>query len=136
MIVKIMTANHHKKNYRGYIEAAIRARLGTLAPRIPWDKPDPAVPPVLAWVYEGYLVASCECGGNIFYEPGEVFFCPDCLNLGTGGQPRTVLMPEGFAEGEQLLVQRPNLANRNWLRGETLADLIAENIEHAQDLEG
>jgi len=41
-----------------------------------------------------------------------------------------VEFPEDRATIEAILLLRPNPANRNWLPGETLADLVLENVVH------
>lgn len=126
MINQILTCNTHKRNYRQYILSAARATFGSAMPAIQWGTVDQQHP-VVAWVYRGYWVVTCECRGQVYYEPGEPFFCPDCLNVLTAGTPRAVLMPENRAEAERLLCERPNMENRNWEPGESVAVLETEN---------
>lgn len=70
------------------------------------------------------------CAGAQVIEPGEPFCCVDCVMSGNEGYSMDVVYPEERAEIERILMLRPNPLNRNWLPHETIADLIAENLEH------
>jgi hypothetical protein len=62
-----------------------------------------------------------------------VFRCADC---GTGAD---VVWPPFVEDAERLLMMRPDPRTRNWLPGEDLHDLLAENMVHgvlADALEG
>lgn len=56
----------------------------------------------------------------------EGFICPDC------GMATSVVWPSAdmVAGVERLLLMRPHPKNQNWLPGETLDDLLLENIAH------
>lgn len=54
----------------------------------------------------------------------EIFLCSDC------GWTGPAVWPAKAAEIEALLNLRPLQVNRNWVPGETLADLHIENLEH------
>jgi len=72
------------------------------------------------------------CDNPIIHEPGEPFFCPNCMMEGNDGFAMTVVYPENYAEIEAVLMKRPDPKTRNWLHAkkETVADLIKENEAH------
>lgn len=127
MLDTILTANKRFKNYRGYIEKAIKKRY-TIVPQIDWNNPSGV--PLPAYILRGAWVVGCECLETVFYEPGEAFFCPNCLNATNGHQPRPVEMPSERAIIEGLLLKRPDPNTRNWLAGESTDDLLLENFTH------
>ena len=84
-----------------------------------------------AEVIKGQWVVRCPCGNAQFTSRAEKrFFCVSCLNAEAGGQWIKVTWPRKSEEGEAVLLARPFFDQRNWLAGETLADLIAQNREH------
>ena len=56
------------------------------------------------------------------------FLCVVCGNKRSGGLWLTVTWPDDVEAGEALLGMRPNVKNQNWLPGESVADLAAENL--------
>jgi len=56
------------------------------------------------------------------FEP--FFRCWDC------GAGADIVWPSNLEDIERLLMMRPDPIARNWFPGETLADLLAENIRH------
>jgi hypothetical protein len=54
----------------------------------------------------------------------DAFRCADCELTCPADWPRE------RAEIEKVLSRRPLAGERNWLPGETLLDLVAENVEH------
>lgn len=72
------------------------------------------------------------CAGAIFVQPGEPYFCPDCMMQANNFHPMKVIWPENRTAIEAVLVKRPDPLTRNWLpaKGETLAMLKAENEAH------
>jgi hypothetical protein len=58
------------------------------------------------------------------------FFCTECSNGAAGGKWIAVVWPADREEIELALGQRPHPDNRNWLPGETIADLWLENAAH------
>ena len=127
MLDKILTAQDRYKNYRLYVAKHIKERY-RITPAIEWDAPRGN--PVSAYILRGSWVVGCECLETIYYQPGEAFFCPNCLNATNGHAPRPVLMPDNRQAIEAALLERPNPQNRNWLLGETLDLLQAQNIIH------
>lgn len=79
----------------------------------------------------GRWVARCPrpwCTNAIALNPGDTQF--ECAAADGCGQVADVIWPPDPAAIEALLLMRPVPATRNWLPGETLADLIAENAAH------
>ena len=58
------------------------------------------------------------------------FFCVECGNAAVSGQWVTVVWPNEVAAIEEVLSKRPDVKNHNWLPGESVADLVADNNEH------
>lgn len=89
--------------------------------------------PAYAHISHSRLVALCpNCGGAeaVWREGPHVMLCANCGNADIQGRLRTVILPDNLNEIEQLLMQRSNPATRNWLSGETIEELEAENIGH------
>lgn len=76
----------------------------------------------------GRWVADCpRCPSALWVEPGNTSVkCIDC------GLPYETVWPSGdmIAGVERLLSARPNVVSRNWEPGESLHDLLSQNIEH------
>ena len=89
--------------------------------------------PLLTYVNHGRWVVKCECGGaEKAWEEG-FFMCQSCFNAGHKHQYRKSVFPKDRVKIEELLSLR-SLPNRNWLLGETINDLEAENKEHKAEL--
>ncbi len=85
---------------------------------------------VLAYVNHGRWLGKCECGGAEYVEPDQpIFMCCSCWNAGDAHLWRPVVFPEEQRTIEALLLVRPAEA-RNWVPGEGLGDLAAENEAH------
>lgn len=71
--------------------------------------------------------AHTSSGGRV-----ELFRCPLCHNAAAGKRPFQVLWPSRAQAGriERILACRPDPATRNWVPGESLHMLCAENIQH------
>jgi len=83
--------------------------------------------PVYAQVNHGRWIVACECGGAQLTRPGlDRFLCLECLNDHVGRQWRKVLWPRDVDAIDDALTTRP-VNNRNWVHGETVAQLLAEN---------
>lgn len=76
----------------------------------------------------GRWIADClTCGSADRFRPGT----PDMTCMECGAYQEIVWPAESLVVGvERLLMMRPNPATRNWEPGETLHDLLAENVEH------
>ena len=86
---------------------------------------------VRAWVNRSSWAVNCPfCKGSQVIEPGDLFFCVDCLMLGNEGYAMKVWFPKERKMIEKILMYRPDPQTRNWLIGETLDQLRAENVEH------
>lgn len=145
-----MSPDGTPKGYYLHHIAVVRATRGVSLEAASLDHPSGA--PVLARVYQGQWIADCECNGASFVDPDfPAFLCFSCGNRANGGQARPVEFPPDWREIERLLLERPvddlrgltdaeraGLAqpmiivegqgglSRNWLPGETLADLHAQ----------
>lgn len=113
--------------YRQFVENCLRLRWST-GLQIDWSHPQGIV---LAQIVRSSWVARCPyCPSQMFVQPGEPFFCPDCALQGNGHKPMAVVWPKERQAIELILLKRDNPMNRNWLTGETVDDLIRENVEH------
>lgn len=101
------------------------------------------------YLNHGRWVADCprpyctnaEAFGNVAGFPGGLrsdhFECRATLDFGNGPVPIGgcglrcgVDWPPNIADIEALVLARPALITRNWRPGESLADLMRENVEH------
>lgn len=64
------------------------------------------------------------CGSAAQLRPGDGFFCAEC------GTAADVVWPASTDAIEAALMLRPHWKNRNWEPGETVLDLLLENIRH------
>ncbi len=83
--------------------------------------------PLHAYVNLGRWVCDCECGaGNATDPDWGLALCFDC------GAMHPVIFPRADerAEIERLLLARPLSRNRNWIPGESIAELAADNLVH------
>ncbi len=86
------------------------------------------LPLVAARANWGRWVVDCpRCPSARWFTPGmPEFTCLDC-----GMQAEVIWPPPDMVSGvERLLMMRPNVATRNWLHGESLHDLLQENLDH------
>lgn len=75
----------------------------------------------------GRWVVDCPrqfCGSALKLNPGDGFRCWEC------GTSADVVWPADSAAIEQALMLRPNPGNRNWVPGESVLDLLLENLRH------
>ena len=89
-----------------------------------------------AQVNAGRWIVPCpspRCGGAQYacYEDRRLW-CVDCDNAFTHGQWVPVSWPENPEEIEEVLIRRPEYA-RNWLPGETIEDLLAQDAENRDE---
>jgi len=112
-----------------FVSKTIRQNWGQPL-RIAWDETHGEV---LAEVVRSSWRVKCPfCAGALVAEPGEPFFCVDCLMQANGFQPMRVIWPGNRHAIEVVLLHRPDPLTRNWLpnNGETLDYLIFENEQH------
>lgn len=89
-----------------------------------------------AWICRGLWVANCpnrpSCGGTVAVTYGHPMLCPYCCNVDIEGWWRPIIWPPPDERGhiEELLSRRPFPETRNWMPGETLERLRAENRAH------
>lgn len=113
------------------IEKALRQRAGAGGIVI-LPTGDAETPRLSPQVGQGRWFVRCPwCpGATILVEEDPRFFCCDCCNAAVGGRYLPVDLPPDIREIERVLMRRPDVMTRNWLPGETVADLDRENIEH------
>lgn len=109
----------------------------------PLDHVTGTAEPLVARVNHGTWIASCSCGARGLPTPGMVVFldvplgwCVRCGNQGWGGGWRRVVAPplDERRAIEAVLLLRPNVEDRNWEPGETVAVLVAQNREHGDPI--
>jgi len=100
------------------------------------DNPDTAELPMPTLAYaivdcNRWLVRCPFCPAGVQYASttDHRFFCVSCLNLANDGHWVRVVWPADREAIEQALVVRANLDQRNWILGETVDDLLAENVD-------
>lgn len=89
-------------------------------------------------LYGRWLVDCPVCRGANDVDPAEaVYLCSSCYWPGIFRPDRivpahfaAVEFPGERAEIERLLLKRPYIRNRNWNPGETIADLVLQNLEN------
>lgn len=94
---------------------------------------------VLAYINHGRWIAECPAegcnGAQVASEKTRQFWCLHCGNAEIDFAWRHVRFPRYRTAIESILVQRPSARadralTRNWVRGETVIDLRAENVKH------
>lgn len=116
--------------YRAFVTRLCRERWQT-QPNWVLNESDP----LLASICRSAWVVHCDvCHEQLFIEPGEVYFCPNCLNAKHGNRARLVIFPNESdrAEIEKLLLKRVVPDTRNWNASETIGDLVKEQISHGE----
>ncbi len=91
-----------------------------------------AVDPIAARVDANRWLVDCECGNCCATDPAwAVACCYDC-----GAIHRTVVFPDDEMRElfESVLVERWRPMDRGWAPGETLVDLVAENVSIGADV--
>lgn len=92
-----------------------------------------ASPTAIAEVYQGRWLARCpfaDCSGAEYVSfENPVFFCHECRNASVAHAFVQVHVPseKGRSQIEAYLLARSERHQRNWLKGETLADLREQN---------
>jgi hypothetical protein len=126
-------ARHYKQfvrdhGYKAWVQKLIFTR-GYQLP-IQWHE---AQNEIEAYVHRDAWVADCpSCSGAMIVDDTEpLFFCVDCHNADNDGKPYRVNFPNQD-EVEALMAMRANPQARNWYPGETVEDLIEEQIEHGE----
>lgn len=97
---------------------------------------DPEASPLVARINHGAWIVSCPCDAEGEPAPGMMLWlsvpwawCVRCRNASAGGKWRPVTVPprDELAAIERVLAERHAPISRNWLPGETVAHLVAEN---------
>lgn len=96
-------------------------------PELNWREPWPSPDKVQALISGGRWIVACTTKGcsnaPLTHPDWKVARCFEC-----GAIYQDVIFPENIAEISALLVKRAYVANRNWVPGETIEELRAENI--------
>jgi len=115
---------HQFKDFSSYYRRQARRQL-TL--------PDDVYPglKIEAQINHGRWIVDCPfCkGAEYLWEGMKLFLCVSCLNNDTR-LPIRVEVPKNKSAIEKILLERENPETRNWMPGETLADLKRENKEN------
>lgn len=113
-----------RMGYRNWIAWMVNQALGWGNLEIPWSHPQGEVQ---AYVTVGLWYATCPgCKTPVLVDDREpVFFCPTCLCAENDGHPYVVSF-QGKREVEELFARRKDPRTRNWVPGESLADLEKE----------
>jgi hypothetical protein len=85
------------------------------------------------FVNQGRWMASCPfgCGeAQVTSETDHRWYCTTCSNFGGGGKWVPTIWPDNQADIETALVVRPPVF-QNWVPGETVEQLLAENLANA-----
>jgi hypothetical protein len=80
-------------------------------------------------VVMGQIVARCPDCESLHRGWGDWFYCWTCYNASLDNRLRPMTWPDDIAAIVDTLMQRPQ-QNRNWIPGETLVQLQAENVAH------
>lgn len=81
---------------------------------------------------EGRWVVECpDChSAQLACRTDPRFLCVECGNIAVEGRWRSVVWPSDVAGVEAALEQRDDAVNQNWVPGETVDDLLEENLEN------
>ena len=111
------------------ILARIAANSNVALPPVSAVSEAAAIP---AFFCRDHLIAGCEdCGDyQLVWQDSPLFMCSICWNVNAGGQFVRVTVPSNINEIYERLRVRKFPENRNWLPGESLATLDAENDAH------
>lgn len=93
----------------------------------------------VAFLEQGRWIVKCPfCpnGAQLAAKTDHRWFCTECLNLAVGQRWVPVAWPKRVTEIEVVLMRRPNRENRNCLPGETVEQLLGENILFGEILPG
>lgn len=119
-----------------FIVSQVAGRFGVLIP-LPSDVAEDAAPALARVdVYQRVArwIADCPaCGFGracmyVWLEGPLAMFCVACGNADIGHRWRSVLVPTNYREIERMLLARADPTTRNWLPGESMDELLSENV--------
>lgn len=131
MITNILTAEAEHANFNVHSQADYeRAQLEML--RLAGRRrvhvaqhEEPA--PLVARVDYGRWIGDCHnCRAGVALHPRWTIG----LCFGCGARYASVIFPENITEIEAALLARPRQENRNWVPGESVDDLLRDNVEN------
>lgn len=116
------------KNYAAYVAKYAKkvARLKAYGEDVVEETVTEQMP---ARIELGRWIFDCACGSGVAAHPEWA----DARCMGCGRIYASVAFPEDRPEIEAVLLRRPAEKNRSWSAVETLADLVAENVNHGID---
>ena len=123
----------HRISYAEYAAKGILARIAANSNvRLPPSSAVSANAAISAFLCRDHLIVGCEdCGDyQLVWQDMPLFMCSVCWNVNAGGQFVRVTVPDNIHEIYERLRVRKFPEHRNWLPGETLATLDAENDTH------
>lgn len=128
-MAKEQAAVREANGYRNFVRRQVEARWPAANVPIFWERVQGV--PAAAFVQDSSWVVGCpDCSEHIVAQVGEPLFCPNCCNVQNAGAPRPVIFPPNRGAIEAALLRRPVPATRNWLPGEPVEQLRAENAAH------
>jgi hypothetical protein len=102
-----------------------------------WQAPMPPVfkvgtssaPALKVYLNHGRWVVNCpDCNGaQLACFDDKRFMCNECANVAVGNLWRVIVWPEDRRAVEEAVAARPVL-NQNWVAGESIADLLRQNL--------
>lgn len=138
----VLTRSSRAVTHEQWLRAIVMPGLkphGLPMPR--FDAPLAKAPVADAMVIRNCWVARCpfaSCGGNAYegiWRPladgtPDFFFCCSCGNTESNGARLAIRFASKPESVESILHERPVAHTRNWLPGETIAQLREENLTH------
>lgn len=87
---------------------------------------------VEVYVNQGRWIVECPVckGAQVACHTDPKFLCNVCANVAIDGRWRRTVWPPNRNAIEAALEVRPNELEQNWFPGETVDNLLAENVEH------
>lgn len=95
-------------------------------PRLTWRDPVTVDDPIPAVISGGFWIVHCPCGNGPAADPEWRLAC--CFEC--GAMYTSVVVPAAWRGIESALLERSEMATRNWLPGETVGDLQRETLAH------
>ena len=123
---------HLRDTYPGGVRSFTRIVCGARRGSFPTPAPETHSMVVYAEVNHGRWIVNCPfCPGAEFADPEDKrFYCLSCGNEDVEGQWLKVKWPQTRNKIEIELLKRSRERNRNWRPGETVKDLIRENVRN------
>jgi ribosomal protein L37AE/L43A len=132
MIIATLEDRLNGKSYQGWLLSILTNRSRRLASACAEHVRSDRLSPVelRAFVNAGRWVVMCPTCSSAqeAHSTLKRFWCVDCQQAREGGAWCPVLWPDERAAIEAALLLRPDPRTRNWMPGETVEQLIGENV--------